>query len=127
LIAIDTSSLRRYLEGKRGVDTQAVVRAVGTEIAILPPIVLTEALSDWSLSSAAIEFTRSLPLIELQEGYWVRAGLLRARLRSSGLKAATPDCLIAQACIDQRIPLITYDRDFRRFVPAGLKLAIEEG
>jgi predicted nucleic acid-binding protein len=51
-----------------------------------------------------------------------RAGLLRAELLRGILKAQLADCLIAQSCIDHDIPLITYDRDFRHFVHAGLKL-----
>ena len=47
----------------------------------------------------------------------VRRTLLEARL-----KATVADTLIAQSCIDHRVPLITHDRDFRHFVKAGLKL-----
>lgn len=48
---------------------------------------------------------------------------MRSMLLSMTLKAKLPDVLIAQSCIDHDIPLITYDRDFRHFVRAGLKLA----
>jgi predicted nucleic acid-binding protein len=39
------------------------------------------------------------------------------------MSASISDVLIAQICIDQDIPLVTYDSDFRAFVGAGLQLA----
>lgn len=59
-----------------------------------------------------------LPIID---GYWQRAGDLRAQLLRGGFKAKLADCLIAQACIDSDATLITYDRDFRHFERAGLR------
>lgn len=40
------------------------------------------------------------------------------------LVAGSPqrEVIIAQSCLDHDIPLITYDLDFRHFIPAGLKL-----
>lgn len=64
----------------------------------------------------------ALDRLTIIEGYWQRAGELRARLRRDGLKAKLADCLIAQSCIDNDAPLITYDRDFRHFESAGLKV-----
>ena len=43
-------------------------------------------------------------------------------------KARLGDALIAQSCIDQSIPLITRDRDFRAFaVAANLNLVLGAG
>jgi predicted nucleic acid-binding protein len=43
-------------------------------------------------------------------------------------KARLGDALIAQSCIDQSIPLITRDRDFRAFaVAAKLNLVLGAG
>jgi predicted nucleic acid-binding protein len=66
--------------------------------------------------------TRSLPLLDLFDGYWFRAGNLRRRLLSRERTAPLADCLIAQACIDADVPLLTYDRGFGRYVADGLKL-----
>ena len=44
------------------------------------------------------------------------------QLLRNGRKAKLADCLIAQACIDNDAPLITYDRDFRHFESAGLRV-----
>jgi predicted nucleic acid-binding protein len=32
------------------------------------------------------------------------------------------DCLVAQACMDNDVPLLTYDGDFDRFIDLGLKV-----
>jgi predicted nucleic acid-binding protein len=45
-------------------------------------------------------------------------------LITKGFKARLADALIAQACIDSDVALITRDRDFRHFAKhCGLKLA----
>jgi predicted nucleic acid-binding protein len=64
-----------------------------------------------------------LPLLEITEGYWQRAGLLRARVLSRGRRARIADSLIAQSCLDHDVALLTRDSDFRNFVRlAGIRL-----
>jgi hypothetical protein len=89
----------------------------------LPPVVVTEILSHPLLPADIRGFVITLGLLPIRDGYWERAGFLRADLHARGLKAKLADCLIAQSCIDHDVPLITYDRDFRHFVRAGLTLA----
>jgi hypothetical protein len=63
-------------------------------------------------------------MLDLAEGYWIRAAATRANLLSRKLRARLPDALIAQACIDNDVALITRDADFRHFAKhCGLKLA----
>jgi predicted nucleic acid-binding protein len=65
----------------------------------------------------------ALPQLQLASGYWERAGLLRAKVIKQRRKARTADALIAKACLDQSVPLLTRDRDFRHFAKAaGLPL-----
>jgi hypothetical protein len=65
------------------------------------------------------------PAIEIETGYWQRAGALRARVLSKRRKARLGDALIAQACMDRGVSLLTRDRDFRAFVEAaGLNLVL---
>lgn len=123
MIAIDTSSLRRFLSGETGRDVTLVRTAIAEGRGLVPPVVLCEALSDPSLPSGLIDDIAGLPVLELYEGFWLRAGLLRARLIKAGRKARLADVLIAQTCIDHQVPLVTNDRDFRHFVRHGLKLA----
>jgi len=89
----------------------------------LPPIVLAEALSSPAVEQNFINFVLTLPLLDIEDGYWRRAGDLRRSFLLEGYKAQLSDALIAQACIDKDIPLITHDADFRHFLRAGLKLA----
>jgi predicted nucleic acid-binding protein len=58
-------------------------------------------------------------VIDLEAGYWQRAGLLRAKVLSKCRKARLGDALIAQTCIDRNIPLLTRDQDFRAFAEAS--------
>ncbi|HYM61540.1 MAG TPA: PIN domain-containing protein [Thermoanaerobaculia bacterium] len=122
MIAIDTSSLRRFLAGETGHDVDVIRTAIVHGRGSLPPAVLCEVLSDPSLPAALIEDITSLPVLDVSEGFWHRAGLLRARLIKSGHKAKLADVLIAQSCIDHELPLVTHDRDFRHFSRHGLKL-----
>jgi predicted nucleic acid-binding protein len=122
MIAIGTSSLRRYLAGARGADVAAVERALEDEAAWLPPPVLTEILSEPSLTPEVVESLLRIPLLEIDSDFWRRAGILRSKLLAQGRKAKLADCFIAQSCIDHGAALITHDRDFRHFAPYGLEL-----
>jgi hypothetical protein len=125
LIAIDTSSWIAFLAGGEGRDVEAVRLALEKHQAVVPPAVLTELLSDPRLSEEALAFLKALPLLAVGEGYWERAGLLRADLLCQGFKARLGDTLIAQSCLDHDTPLLTRDMDFRRFARlAGLKLLL---
>jgi hypothetical protein len=125
LIAIDSSSWIAYLAGRGGRDVDAICVALEDEEAALPPVVLTELLSDPALSIEGARFFKELPLLTVVEGYWERAGLLRAGLVAAGRKAHMGDVLIAQSCLDHDTPLLTRDADFRHFARlAGLKLLL---
>jgi predicted nucleic acid-binding protein len=123
VIAIDSSSLIAYLQGDAGRDCNAVDLALNQGQAVLPPTVLAEVLSDPKLSPQVARSLQEIPLLEIVDGYWSRAGLLRATFLRRKRKARLADCLIAQSCLDHQVPLITRDRDFRLIAPdAGLTL-----
>ena len=113
MIAIDTSSLIAYLRGEEGIDVDTVDEVFRLQQAVLPPVVLTEILSDPGLDRRVAKLIRGLPLLEIQEGYWERAATVRAKILSRGLRARLADTLIAQSCLDHKTPLITRDSDFR--------------
>ncbi|HXA17907.1 MAG TPA: PIN domain-containing protein [Thermoanaerobaculia bacterium] len=123
MIAIDTSSLRRWSRNENGADVERIDAAILSGLAALPPIVLSEALSSPAVEEGFVSFVLSLPLLPVDDGYWKRAGELRRSVLEIGRKAMLADALIAQVCIDNNAPLITHDADFRHFVRAGLKLA----
>jgi len=58
-------------------------------------------------------------MIDVEPGYWQRAGGLRAKVLSKRRKARLGDALIAQTCVDRGIPLLTRDKDFRAFAEAA--------
>ena len=122
MIAADASSFRRHSVGERGADVAAVENALRNDELFFPPPVATELLSDPRADEQIVDVITHIPQLELIDGFWIRAGFLRAALLRSGVKAALADTLIAQCCIDHDVPLITHDRDFRHFVKAGLKL-----
>jgi predicted nucleic acid-binding protein len=87
---------------------------------------LTELLSDPKLPEEVARYLAEIPLVEIQSGYWERAGGLRAKALGKRRKARLGDALIAQSCVDRGIPLLTRDRDFRAFAEsASLDLVID--
>lgn len=123
MIAIDTSSMIAYFEGAQGRDIDSVETALDLKQAVLPPAVVTELFSDPILRPEVRAMIGALPQLQILAGYWERAGEIRGRLIGRGLKAHLADTLIAQACIDHDLPLITRDQDFRKFARYGLLLA----
>jgi predicted nucleic acid-binding protein len=86
---------------------------------MLPPV-LTELLSSIYFSEEDKEDLIMLPRLDVTTGFWERTGRLRCDILKQGLKARTLDCLIAQICIDHKVPLISNDSDFRHFIKYGL-------
>jgi len=123
VIAVDTSSLRRFLAGDEGRDTDAIAGLLQNRQLVLPPVVVTEILSEPRLQRTTIAAISAVPMLEILDGFWVRAGELRAKVIGAGNKAKVADTLIAQSCIDHRVRLLTNDSDFRHFLRWGLVLA----
>ncbi len=125
MIACDTSSLAAFLAGDpQAGDVIKLRKASKADQLVLPPVALTEALSNPKTFAQADALISELPLLSLTPGYWQRAAQSRSKLIGKGLKARLADTLIAQSCIDADVELITRDKDFRHFVQhCGLKLA----
>ena len=119
MIALDSSSVIAFLSGDHGVDVAVVESALKLRQGVLPPIVVTELLSDPTIRVQIKLLLRAVPWLEIRDGYWERAGDLRRRLLRVGLKARLADTLIAQSCIDHSVALVTRDRDFRPFAAHG--------
>lgn len=119
MIAADTSTWVAFLEGGGGQDVHLLDRALEERQVLMAPVVLTELLSDPKLPSDVAKTLCDVPLIEVGEGYWQRAGLLRAKVLAKRRKARLGDALIAQSCTDRGVSLLTRDRDFRAFTEAA--------
>jgi predicted nucleic acid-binding protein len=123
MIAADTSSMVAFLEGDPGDDAEVIQSALDHQQLALPPVVLSELLSDPGLPKGVRTLLAALPILDVEPGFWQRAGLLRAAVLKQKKKARVADALIAQSCLDQSTPLVTRDRDFRHFAAAaGLPL-----
>ena len=123
MIALDSSAVVRFVANSTDPGMERVARAIRDRIAHLPPVVLTEVLSNPAAANELAQVVLAMPLLLIKEGYWERTAAIRADLLRRRLRAGLADCLVAQSCIDNDVPLITYDRDFRHFQVAGLKLA----
>jgi hypothetical protein len=124
MIAGDTSSLIEYLGGGKGADVEALDRALAVGELCLPPVVVTELMTDADAPARLERVVGGLPLLLPTDGYWQRAGRTRAILRARGHRAPLADALICQSCLDYDVALITRDADFRAFARlCGLKLS----
>ena len=122
MIAADTSA---WIDFSKDVDSrpaQALARALDQGNLVIPLVVMVEVLSGPGITRDAESHILALPRLELTSDYWERAAHTRRSLRKKGKKARLGDCLIAQSCIDQDVPLIAGDSDFRHFIKFGLRL-----
>ena len=86
---------------------------------------LSELLSDPKLPADLEATLREVPFLDTSDGYWARAGRLRATVLARRRKARLGDAQIAKSCLDHRVPLLTRDRDFMAFADAaGLDLVV---
>ncbi|MBK9293836.1 MAG: PIN domain-containing protein [Oligoflexia bacterium] len=115
MICVDTSSLVAFITKDLGRDVTGVENAFVTGQVVVTPVVVTEVLSSPKLDIETIKMLGLLPVLEIKEGFWSRAGFLRASLLKKGHKANLADTLIAQSCLDHNVPLITRDTDFKNF------------
>lgn len=115
MIAVDTSTLIAFLAGEEGSDIGLLENILQDKQMVLPPVVLSELLSDPKLDRNFSKFLSDLPLLEIGVAYWERVGALRAKMLQRRHKARLADTMIAQSCLDHGVPLLTRDKDFRSF------------
>ena len=121
--AIDSSALIGYLGGADRPDTRLVHQLLETGTAVLPPVVVTEVLSQPGLPVEVASLIGAMDVLPILDGFWERAGRTRSLVIAKGRRARLADTLIAQACLDHDIPLVTHDADFKRFAAVvGLRL-----
>ncbi len=124
MIAVDACVVISFLAGEAGPEVDALIALLARGEAILAPSTVTELLSDPRSGGEVGRLIADLKTLPTLDGYWRRAGHLRALIKRAGRKAALGDALLAQACIDNQIALLTQDRDFRAFADlATLRLA----
>ncbi len=126
MLCIDTSAMIAFLEGKTGRDVELVDQALLDQVGAFSPVAVTELLSDPKLPPSVKNIILEIPVLPITEGFWERAGLLRAKLIHRKHKAKLADTLIAQTCLDHHVPLVTRDNDFTHFTKvSALKVFLE--
>lgn len=126
MLCVDTSSMIAYLAGQQGRDVTLVEQALIDGVSTITPVTIAELLSAPNLDDGLRKTILELPALPLHDGFWERAGLLRAKLLRGGHKAKLADTLIAQCCIDNNASLVTRDGDFKVFRRlAGLRVLAE--
>jgi hypothetical protein len=124
MIASDTNLLVALIKGEKSFEVEKLTAAIQGGNLALPPIVITEILSDPAPSRNLRAILSNLEILPVLDGFWARAGETRSTLFKAGLRTKTADTLLAQSCIDHDVPLMTRDRDFQRFAKhCGLRLA----
>jgi len=124
VIAVDSCVVIDLLEDEDTPEVERLATLLAASGALLAPVTVTELLSAPRPYAALHDILPSFFLLHLADGYWERTGALRAKVLKAGRKAALGDALIAQACIDNDVPLLTRDTDFAAFAKiGGLKLA----
>ncbi|GIU66463.1 PIN domain-containing protein [Candidatus Phycosocius spiralis] len=123
MIVADSSVLIPWAEGDTTKKTDLLGYHIEQQTLRVVPISITELLSARVLRPEIRLLADALSVLELKDGYWSRAGILRGLCLASGRSARLADALIAQACLDADLPLLTNDKDFEVFqVIGGLKL-----
>jgi len=123
MIAADTSTWVAYLQGEAGEDVRLLDETLQNRQLVMVPIVLTELFSDPKLPANVAKLLGEIPQLEIETGFWERAGVLRANVLAKRRKARLGDALIAQSCLDGGAALITRDKDFEVFGQGtGLKI-----
>ena len=87
MIAADTSTWIAFFSGSGGADVDALDDALRDRQVLMAPVVLTELLSDPRLPATVSASLRDVPLIEIADGYWQRAGEC---LSDSGVEVPDP-------------------------------------
>lgn len=107
MLCLDTSSLIAYPQGEEGADVNIIDQALIDQVGVLSLVTVAELLSDPDLSPALRRTILELPTLSMAEGFWERAGLLRAKMLRTGRRTNLADTLIAQSCLDHHATLVT--------------------
>lgn len=123
MIAADTNIWVAHLSGAIDPDIKQLHLLLRQKAVGMIPVVLAELLTHPTIAAHTENHLLALPLFELPDGHWERAGRLRRALFALGYKPKLMDTLIAQTCLDHKLPLLTRDTGFTLFAEhAGLQL-----
>jgi predicted nucleic acid-binding protein len=116
---VDTSVWIDYFNGYPSPEAERFARAISDDETIaLPGIVITEILLGLRTEADAVRIQNLLDALNYIEDPIHKDYLESARIyrtcRSKGVTIrSTIDCLIAQLCLRDNLPLLSKDRDFK--------------
>jgi predicted nucleic acid-binding protein len=123
MIALDTNVIIAFFNDYNVPETQIIADMIDFQTYVLPPVVVSEFLSHPDADKAHIDHVTGMPTLKTDDGFWLRAGHMRAALIKKRYKPKLPDTLIAQSCIDHDVPLLSCDAGFQIYEKhCGLKL-----
>ncbi len=123
MIAVDTSAISAFLTGEENIVVEKVAAALQANALTLPPLVIAELLSSPAMTRKLERVVLGIPLLPITQSYWERVGTMRRKILAKSHKARIADCQIAMSCIDNEVPIIACDKDFRHFCSFGLRFA----
>lgn len=124
MIAVDASVAIPWFEGGDYPEVRRMDELMRARQIVFPAVVVTEVLSGPAVGEWVANVLSRSSVLPILEGYWIRAGQLRSRVRAAGRKARLADSLVAQACVDSDLALLARDSDFQAFAElGGLRLA----
>jgi predicted nucleic acid-binding protein len=115
---VDTSVWIDFFNGHESAEANHLVRAIqDAENVTIPGVVLTEILLGLKNDAEAKRIISLLDafdyLAEPTRDDYIKAAHIYRQCRSKGITIrSTIDCLIAQLCLRDKLPLLTKDRDF---------------
>jgi predicted nucleic acid-binding protein len=128
-MVVDTSVWIDFFNGHPSPQAERLVRAISdNEPIALPGLVFTEILlglkNDTEAKRIALLLSAFNWVPEPTQGDYAAAAALYRQCRKQGLTIrSTIDCVIAQLCLRDGLPLLAKDRDFERIAQcAALKL-----
>lgn len=117
---VDTSVWIDYFNGYPSPEAERLARAISDDEAIaLPGLVITEILLGLRTEADAVRIQNLLDAFDtinnpVHQDYLESARIYRT-CRSKGFTVrSTIDCVIAQLCLRDNLPLLSKDRDFKR-------------
>lgn len=111
MICVDTNVFVDFFRGTNSKSTEALQKALDEKQLLMNPFVLSELLSSPRLPKKTEKYLLDLPRLEVDPGFFERAGFLRRKIYQAGKGVSIADIYIAQSCIDAQIPLLTTDQD----------------
>ncbi len=115
MICADTSTWIAWFQGEQARDVELLEDSLRDQTAVLSPVVIAELFSNPRFTDFERRIIGRLPVLEIEAGFWQRAGLTRAALVRRRCRPKLADTLIAQSCMDANVPLIARDRDYLPF------------